>query len=118
MKPLFKCVAGLLVLSVMGLCSPNVSFCAGLDLFARADKKQVTRHAPKILSEPEKEIPVAAATPGERKKVPWMWVGLGAVALVGLAAVAGGGGGGDGGNSGDPDSGPEQTSEGTITVGW
>jgi hypothetical protein len=114
MKLLFRCIAALLVLSVMGLFFPKVIFSAGSNLFAKADKKPITRHTPKIKSEPEKPVPLAAATPGERKKVPWMWVGLGAVALVGLAAVAGGGGGGgDGGGNG-----PEQPPEGTITVSW
>jgi hypothetical protein len=117
MRVLFKCIAGLLVLSVMGLFSPRVSFCEGSALFAKAQKKPITRHAPKIMSEPEKEVPKAAATPGERKKVPWMWIGLGAVAVVAVAILAGGGGGG-GGNGNGPDPDPPADDDGTITVEW
>jgi hypothetical protein len=114
MKLVFKCIAGLLALSVVGLFFPRGSFVAGSGLLAKTDKKPITRHAPKIMSEPEMEIPVAAVTPVERKKVPWMWIGLGAVAVVGLAAIAGGGGGGGGGGG----NGPEEPQEGTVTVSW
>jgi hypothetical protein len=115
MKRLFKCIAGLLVLSVMGLYCPGVSFGAGSGLFAKADKKPITRHEPKIMSEPEKEIPVAAAAPTKRKKTNWLMIGLGAVAVVGLAAIAAGGGGGGGGGGGN---GPDESEDGTITVSW
>lgn len=111
MKPSFKCIAGLLVLAVIGLYCPKVAFCAGPGLFAKADRKPITRHAPIIMSEEEKDIPVAAAEPGKRKKPPWLLIGLGAAAVVGLAALAGGGGGGDGGGSVKP-------KEGSITVSW
>jgi hypothetical protein len=113
MKLLFKCIAGLLVLSVMGLYSPRISFCAGSGLFAKAEQRPVTRHEPKIMSEPEKDIPVAAAKAGEKKKTPWLMIGLGAVAVIALAAIAGGGGGGDGGGNGN-----DEPENGTITVGW
>jgi hypothetical protein len=111
MKVLFKCIAGLLVLSVMGLFSPKVSFCAGSNLFTGGNKKPITRYTPEIKSEPEKEIPLAAAAPGQRSKTPWMWIGLGAVAVIGLAALAGGGGG-------DKDPNPPSDEKGTITVAW
>lgn len=111
MKPLFKCIAGLLVLAVIGLYCPRISFGAGPGVFAKADRKPITRHEPIIMSEPEKDIPVAAAEPGERKNPTWLLIGLGAAALVGLAALAsGGGGGGDGNGNGDE--------EGSITVSW
>lgn len=112
MKRLFKCIAGLLVLSVMGLYCPGVSVYAGSGLFAKADKKPITRHAPKIKAEPEKDIPVAAAAPGEKKKTPWLMIGLGAAAVIGLAAIAAGGGGGGGGNGGNGED------VGDITVQW
>jgi hypothetical protein len=111
MKSMFKCIAGLLVLSVIGLYCPKVAFCAGLGLFAKADQKPITRHAPIIMSEEEQDIPVAAAEPGERKKPNWLLIGLGGAAVIGLAAVIGGlgGGGGDG---------PKEKDEGSITVSW
>ena len=114
MKRILKCIAGLLVLSVIGLYSPRVSFCAGSGLFAKADQKPITQHEPKIMSEPEKDIPVVAAKATKRKKTPWLWIGLGAAALVGLAAIAAGSGGGGDPPSDDPD--PDE--EGTITVNW
>lgn len=94
MKPLFKCIAGLLMLSVIGLYCPRVSFCAESGLLAKADQKPITRHEPKIMSAPEKKIPLSAAKTAERKKSPWLLTGLGAAALVGLAAIAAGSGGG------------------------
>jgi hypothetical protein len=119
MGVLFKCITGLLVLSVMGLFSPRISFCAGSDLFAKADKKPITRHAPKIMAEPEKEIPLAVAGPGETKKTPWMWIGLGAVAVIALAALAGGSSSSSSNND-PPDPGPDPSPDdgGTITVSW
>jgi hypothetical protein len=117
MKRLFKCIAGLLVLSVMGLYCPGVSVWAGSGLLAKADKKQITRHEPRVMAEPEKDIPVAVAGPGERKKTPWLMIGLGAVAVAVLAAIAGGGGGGGGGGGNGPEE-PEEPEDGTITVNW
>jgi hypothetical protein len=112
MKLFVKCIACLLVLSVMGLYCPNASFCAGSGLFAKTDSKTITRHEPKIMSEAEKDIPVtAAAKAGAKKKTPWLWVGLGAVALVAVVAMAGAGGGSDS----KP---PPPDKEGTITIGW
>jgi hypothetical protein len=67
------------------------------------------------MSAPEKEIPVAAPTPTEPKKTPWLMIGLGAAAVVGLAAIAAGGGGGGGGGG---NNGPEEPEEGTITISW
>lgn len=112
MKRLFKCIAALLMLSVVGLYSPSVSFCTELGLLAKADKKTITRHEPKIMSEQEKEIPIAAAKTAERKKQSWLLIGLGAAALVGLAAIAAGGGGDGGGDN------PPSEKEGDITVSW
>lgn len=110
MKRRFKCIAGLLMVSVMGLYFPRVTFCTELGPIASADKKTITRHEPKIMSEPEKEILVAEAKTVKRKKTPWLLMGLGAAALVGLVAIAGGGGGGN------PDHSPEE--EGDVTVSW
>ena len=112
MKRLFKYIAGLLMLSVMGLYSPKVSLCAESGLFAKADQKQITRHEPKIMSAPEKKIPIAATKTANRKKTPWLLVGLCAAALVGLAAIAAG----SGGSGGDPD--PNPDGEADVTVSW
>jgi len=47
---------------------------------------------------PIKAPPSTPATngmePGGKKKLPWLWIGLGVVAVGGIAAAAGGGGGG------------------------
>jgi hypothetical protein len=94
----------------MGLYCPGVSFGAGSGLFAKADKKPITRHEPRIMSEPEEDIPVAAVAPTEPKKTPWLKIGLGAAAVVALAAIAAGGGGSDKGES--------KPKEGTITISW
>lgn len=109
MKRLFKCITGLLVVSVMGLYSPRVSFCMELGLFDNADEKIITLHEPKIMSEPEKKIPVAAAKTAKRKKTTWLLMGLGAAALVGLAAIAAGSGGGEPGHGAEKED---------VTVSW
>lgn len=108
MKPLFKCITGLLILSVMGLYSPRVSFCMDFGQFAKADEKIITLHEPKIMSEPEKMIPVAAAKTVNRKKTPWLLMGLGAAVLVGLTAIA----------AGSDDGKRASTQKEDVTVSW
>lgn len=114
MRILKKCIAGLLVLSFIGLYLPKNSYCAGSGLFAKTDKKSITRHEPKIMSTPEKDIPLEkAAKEGEKKGFNWLLIGAGAALVLGLAAAGGGGGGGDG-----PGPTPADLDTGSITVGW
>jgi hypothetical protein len=112
MKRLCKCIAGLLILSVTGLYPPKIALCAESGLFAKTDQKQITRHATKIMSTPEKRIPIAATKTAKRKKTPWLLVGLGTAALVGLFAIAAGSGGG----GGKPE--PHEEGEADVTVNW
>ena len=88
MKRFFKCITVLLILSVIGLHCPRVSFCMESGLFDKADEKIITLHEPKIMSEPEKMIPVSANKTAKRKKTTWLLMGLGAAALVCLAVIA------------------------------
>lgn len=108
MKLLYKCISGFLVLTLIGLYVPRISFCADSKLFARADRKTITRHEPEIMSAPEQEMPLGTAEQVKKKKSPWLWIGLG-LGLAALAGIAGGGGGG-GDNPG--------ANEGTIVVEW
>jgi hypothetical protein len=110
MKRLFKCIASLLMLSTLGLCSPKISCCAESGLFAKGDQAKITRHEPKIMSAPERRIPVSATKTTKPKKSPWLLVGLGAAALLGLTAIAAGSGGGD--------SDPAEEEEGDVAVSW
>lgn len=95
MKALQKGISSLLVLSILGFLFPGTSFCSEASLFAKAKNKTITQHEAQIRSAPEKEITMV--TPQKIKKqgsMKYIWMGLGAAALVGLmAAVAGGGGG-------------------------
>lgn len=111
MKTFTKCIAGLLVLSVIGLYSPRVSFGDGSRSLAQTDKKPITMHEPKFMSEPAKDIPLNKAREGKRKKPNWLMYGLGGALVVGLAVVAGGlSSGGD-----DPKTAKDDN---TITVEW
>jgi hypothetical protein len=62
--------------------------------------------APTTPAQPPATTPAKPATPsqigvakegGKKKGLPWLWIGLGAVAVGGIAAVAAGGGGDDDG---------------------
>jgi predicted phage tail protein len=108
---LFKRTIGaVLILSVLGLYFPNISFARQGQYFARADSKEgITKHAPEILAPPEEKIPVEVVEKKKRKT--WYWV-LGGVVLVGAIAAAGGGGGG-GGGGGDGGS-----KTGDVKVSW
>jgi hypothetical protein len=110
MKLLKKGFTGMLVLAFLALSLPRVAFCDGSTLFAKADQKTITRHEPKVMTSPAKAIPLAQGEQGQKSKGSYLWIGLGAVVLLGLVAAGGGGGGGDSGNNGDD--------TGSITVGW
>lgn len=104
MKTLKKSIAGVVTISVLGLTYPHFACCAGTRLFVKADQPAITQHAPKILSTPAENIPLVEAAPEEKKGISkWVWIGLGVLAVGGIAAAAGGGGGGGGGGSDDAD---------------
>lgn len=110
MKTLKKSIAGVVMLPVLALTYPHAACWAGSPLFAKTEKTTITRHEPKVLSTPAEDIPVVQAEPGEQKGAnKWLWIGLGVLAIGGIAAAAGGGGGGGDGNGGDT---------GSVTVGW
>lgn len=106
MRRLFKCITVLLILSVMGLYCPRVSFCTESELFGKADEKIITLHEPKSMSEPEKKIPVAATKTTKPKKTSWLLMGLGAAVLAGLVIFASD-------DDGEP---PSQKED--VTVSW
>jgi hypothetical protein len=117
MEALQKCIAGLLVLTVMGLCYPKSAFCGGALPSAKVNAKAITRHEPRIKSEPAKDISLAPGeTGGQKKTAKWLLYGLGAALVVGLAMGAGGGSSSDGGT---PDNNsPAGDGSGTVSVGW
>ena len=113
-------LCGLLVLTFLCLNLPQAAFCQDSRSSAKTDQKNITRHEPKIMATPEKDIPMVQAEEGKGKSG-YLWVGLGAAVLLGvLAAAAGGGGGGGGdGDNGDNNGGESNTGDtGNITVGW
>ena len=114
MKVFKKCMIGLLVLAIIAMAFPQSSFCDDKGKLVKPGQKTITRHAPVMMSTPEEEITSAMAG-GKGKRSKWLWIGLGVVALGGLAAAAGGGGGG-GGGGGDPQL--PDNSNGSISVGW
>ena len=116
MEALKKCIAGLLVLAMMGLCYPKSALCGSAPPSTKLDAKGITRHEPRIKSEPERDLSLAPGETGGKKKTSkWIWYGLGAALVVGLALGAGGGGSSDGGT---PDNNSTTGGGGTVSVGW
>ncbi len=99
MKSLKKLLSAVLILLVLNLYLPNITFAEQHQLFAKAG---ITKHKPETLSTPEEPIPIEVV---KKKSYTWLWTLLG-LAVIGGAAAAAGGGGGDGGDSGD------------VTVTW
>ena len=99
MKLVERIFVALLILSVMNLYLPKITFAEQHYVYAKAD---ITKHKPEILSAPEEDIP----TIKEKKTSGWTWVILAAL-IGGAAAAASSGGGDDGGgdSSGSDDSG-------------
>jgi hypothetical protein len=114
MKILKRGLTGLLVLIFLSLNLPKGAFCEGSSPFPKAGQKTITRHEPKIMATPEKDIPMVPVGEKDKKGKThhYLWLGLGAAVVLGLVAAGGGGGGGGGG--GDT---PTQTT-GNISVGW
>ena len=114
MQALQKWVAGLLVLTVMGLCYPKSALCGGAQPSPKVNAKTITHHEPRIKSEPEKDISLAQGeTGGQKKTAKWLLYGLGAALVVGLALGAGG----SSSDGGTPDKNSTDGS-GTVSVGW
>lgn len=119
MKPFNRFIACVLVLPALWLFLPNAALCAGKKPAAKADKKTITRHEPKVMASPEKKMTPEQAAQVKKKKPYWLWIGLGAAVTIGLvAALAGSGGGGGGGTPHDTPDPPETHGEGDITVEW
>jgi hypothetical protein len=119
MEMLKKVMAGLLTLSVLVLYFPKIATAAQFRLLSKAsDQSTMTKHQPKILATPEENIPVEQVAADKKKSKKWLWITLGALALVGVIAAAGGGGGG-GGDGGGGGGGTSDTGDtGDVTVSW
>ena len=98
MKSLKKLLSAVLILLVLNLYFPNITYAEQHYLFAKAG---ITKHKPETLSTPEEPIPVEVV---KKKSYTWLWVVLGVLAVGGAAAAAGGSdddeeaGGGDSGD--------------------
>lgn len=102
--------------------------CTSLFLFPRMNavfaSEDITVHEPVLKKTGESSIP-DKPKPEEKKSgiSKWIYIGLGAAALAGLAAAAGGGGGGGGGDEGGstgntPETPPATNNNGNIQVAW
>jgi hypothetical protein len=120
MKTFNRFVACALVLPIVWLFLPTAALCVEKKTPSKAAKKTITRHEPKILASPEKQMTPEQAAKVKKKKPNWLWIGLGAAAAVALAIAIGGSGGGGGGGGGTGNGGsPENPEgEGDIVVGW
>jgi hypothetical protein len=106
MRFIEKVVGIIIILLLLGLHFPEISFSWQRAVYAKADtSKTITKHAPEFLAPPEIEIPLAMKQPakqlGKKKINKWVWVGLGVLAAGVLAGAGGGGGEGDGDNGDD-----------------
>jgi hypothetical protein len=118
MKPFNRLIARVLVLPTLLLFLPVTALYAGNKPPDKADKKTITRHEPKVMSSPAKEMTPEQAAQIEKRKPNWLWIGLGAAVVIGLAAALGGGGGGGGSDGGDGSDPPSSQGEGDVTVQW
>jgi hypothetical protein len=99
MKPFNRFVACMLVLPTLWLFFPTSALCAGDKAPGKTANKTITRHQPKVMASPVMNMTpkqAAKAEQAKKKKPNWLWIGLGAAALIGLVAAIGGGGGGGG----------------------
>lgn len=110
MKGLTKCVAGLLVMFLMGLYLPQKSMGSTLQLQKNFDKSRITHHEPKVLSTPVKMIPGSEKKDASKKSLKkYLLIGLASVVVVGGAAAAAAGSSDDGGSDSD---------SGNILIEW
>lgn len=114
MKPFNRLIACVLVLPTLLLFLPSTVLGAGKKPPGKADKQTITQHKPKVMSSPELEMTPEQAAQVKKKKPNWLWIGLGAAVLIGLAAAVSGGGGGGSDGSNPP---PSQD-DGDVTVEW
>lgn len=111
MKLVERIFVALLILSVMNLYLPKITFAEQHYVYAKAS---VTKHKPEILTTPEEDIPTIKV----KKTSGWTWVIL--LALIGGVAAAAGAAGGDDGDDGGDGSGDggDSGDSGDVTVTW
>ncbi len=114
MKPLSKCIAGLLVVTVIGLISPKTSLGADMRQFAKIDQKAITVHEPRSMASPEQELSSLAAKDLKKKKTNWLLVGVTTVLVAGLVVAVGSMGAG----GGSSDGGSPTPDNGDVSVQW
>jgi hypothetical protein len=88
-----KCIAGLLMMSIIGLHIPNVAFCTGAERFTQIYNKPVTRHKVMTMSTTE-NVSEKKVKKGQKKIIKWLLIAAGATLAAGLVSAGGGGGGG------------------------
>jgi hypothetical protein len=103
MNALNKCIAGMLTLFLTGLYFPGNASCADPQMLAKVDENSITQHEPRVMTVEEKEIPKVAVAEKKQKgfNKKYLWIGLGAVLVGGIAAALASGGSSDGGDNDD-----------------
>jgi hypothetical protein len=107
MKLLKRIFTALLILLIMNLYLPKLTFAEQYYLYSKAD---ITKHKPEILSKPEKDIPAI-----KKKGSSWGWYILLLLVAWGAAEAA------DGGGEEETQTSPTQPSNGDtgdVTVTW
>jgi hypothetical protein len=97
MRITIKLIIGWVILSMIAINFPGSTLCNAASMYAQADLLDTnTRHMPEALSTPEQDIPLTEVEETEKKGFSkWVWIGLGVVAVGGVALLIGGSGGGD-----------------------
>lgn len=117
MRTIKKSIAGLLMMSIIGLHLPNAASCEDAGQFVAIYNKTITRHKVRAMSTAE-DLPAKKVKKDDKKISKWLLIGAGVALAVGFAAAGGGGGGGGDGAGGDDGQGTPPPDTGSATVGW
>ncbi|MGD8835832.1 MAG: hypothetical protein PVJ19_12885 [Desulfobacteraceae bacterium] len=118
MRTIKTCIAGLLMMSIIGLHLPTAAFCDDAGQLVAIYNKTITQHKVRAMSTTE-DTSVKKVKKDKKKMGKWLLIGAGVALVIGLAAAGGGGGSDDGGGNGvDDGQGNPSSDTGSATVGW
>jgi uncharacterized membrane protein YgcG len=120
MRISIKFIIGWMILSMVTINFSVNAQCNAASLYAQADLFGIkTHHKPEVLSTPEKDIPLTEVEETEKNGFSkWVLIGLGVLAVGGMAMALGGGGGSGGGSDGGSGGGGDGGGTGDVPITW